>query len=91
MTKKDFIESDKNTSERESLAVGNFTPRRIIPGDRLFEPVRDLLIILSAVAHASSLMVDGSTHKRQKPVMRCGTRWPNYSLAIPLVDHFRWP
>jgi len=56
----------------------------MIPEDRLFEPVRDLLIILSAVAHASFLMTVGSTHKIKKPVMRVGTRWPDYSLAIPL-------
>ncbi len=29
-------------------------------------------------------MVDGNTHKTPKPVMRVGTIWPDYSLAIPL-------
>ncbi len=68
----------------ESLKLGDHEKRLAVPGDRIFDATRDLLIILSALAHASSLMVDGNTHKTPKPVMRVGTIWPDYSLAIPL-------
>ena len=77
-------ETEARLAMSETLTLGEFTPREINPGSRLFSPVRNLLIILSAVAHASSVMADGSTHKIAKPVMRAGTRWTNYSLAIPL-------
>lgn len=69
---------------KDQLKLGEHLKRKTVTGDRLFEPVRDLLIILSALAHASSLMADGSVHKMPRPVMRLGTRWPDYSLAIPL-------
>lgn len=65
----------------ETLKLGEHIKRVASPGDRIFEPVNDLLIILSAIAHAASMMVDGSTHKIARPVMRVRTRWP---LAIPL-------
>lgn len=68
----------------DSLKLGDHEKRLAVPGDRIFDATRDLLIILSAIAHASSLMVGGSTHKLARPVMRVGTIWPNYSLAIPL-------
>jgi hypothetical protein len=58
--------------------------RRTVPDDRIFTPVNDLLIILSAIAHASSLMVGGSTHTTPQPTMRVRTRWPDYGLAVPL-------
>jgi hypothetical protein len=58
--------------------------RRMLPGERLFAPVNDLLIILSGIAHASSLMAGGSVHTEPKPVFRVGTRWPDYGLGLPL-------
>lgn len=54
------------------------------PGDRLFSPVNDLLIILSAITHASSLMVDGSTHKHPQPTMRLNTKQMGCAYVIPL-------
>jgi hypothetical protein len=68
----------------EPLKRADHIKRVASPGDRIFKPVNDLLIILSAIAHASSVMADGSTHKIARPVMRVRTRWPDYGLAIPL-------
>lgn len=56
----------------------------MIPGDRLFSPINDLLIILSAISHATSVMVGGSIHKEQNPSMRVGARQFEYSFVIPL-------
>jgi hypothetical protein len=68
----------------EPLKVKIDQKRQAQPGDRLFDPLNDLLIIISAIAHASSLMAGGSTHTNPKPVMRVTTRWPDYGLALPL-------
>lgn len=53
-------------------------------GDRLFPAINDLLIFLSALSHASSLMVDGQTHKTARPVARIGTRWPDLGFVLPM-------
>ena len=68
----------------ETLKLKFDATRRMVQGDRLFTPVNDLLIILSAIAHASSLMISGSTHTDPRPVMRVRTIWSDYGLAIPL-------
>ena len=57
---------------------------RIAQGDRLFTPINDLLIILSAMAHAMSVIVGGTTHKKPKPQMRVNSRRMQYAFAIPL-------
>jgi hypothetical protein len=54
------------------------------PGDRTFEAVNDLLIILSALGYAASQMVDGPVGKTEQPIMRVGTRWPDYGFDLPL-------
>jgi hypothetical protein len=68
----------------EKLPVSYSSKRRILPGDRLFEHVNTLLIMLAALGHAASLMVGGNTHRDRKPVMRIGTGWPDLGFAVPL-------
>ena len=46
--------------------------------DRLFPSINNLLIIICAVAHASSLIVDGQTHKHPRPKMRLNTQLMGY-------------
>lgn len=59
--------------------------RRLIePGDRLFPPMNDLLIIMSAIAHASSLITDGSTHKHPSPTMRVDAMRIGHAYILPL-------
>jgi hypothetical protein len=53
-------------------------------GDRLFEPINDLLIILSSIGHAVSLMVGGSTHTTPKPVMRLNAHVVGHAFALPM-------
>jgi hypothetical protein len=53
-------------------------------GDRLFEPINIFLIIFSAVAHAASLMVDGKTHRTERPAARMQTYRYSYAFALPL-------
>jgi hypothetical protein len=58
--------------------------RILSPGDRLFEPIYNFLIILASISNAASLMVGGDTHTHTNPVMRVSTRWPDLGLALPL-------
>jgi hypothetical protein len=71
-----------------SMKVDLIEKRALIPGDRLFAPVNDLLIMLSAIAHAGSLMTDGSTHKEAKPTMRLRTSCLDHDFALPLRGPF---
>lgn len=66
------------------LKLGPHTKRLTVRGDRIFAPINDLLIILSALAHATSIMVGGSTHTTEDPVLRVTTRWPDYGFGLPL-------
>jgi hypothetical protein len=68
----------------ETLPVTFSSKRRMVPGDRLFEHVNTLLIMLAALGHATSLMVGGRTHMDPRPVMRIRTRWPDLGFAAPL-------
>lgn len=63
--------------------------RRIVPSDRLFSPINDLLIIISAIGLASSLMADAGAHKTEKTAMRVKTRWPDLAFALPLGGALR--
>jgi hypothetical protein len=56
---------------------------QIKQGDRLFAPINDLLIIIAAIAHASSFMVGGKTHTHKSPNMRVHTRF-GYGFGLPL-------
>jgi len=56
----------------------------MLPGDRLFTPINDLLIILAAVAHAASHMVGGEVHKSQSN-MSIGTTQYDYAFVLPLT------
>jgi hypothetical protein len=56
----------------------------ISQGERLYEPINDLLIILAALTHAASLMLGGTTHRTPKPTARIGTRQFDYDFVIPL-------
>ena len=58
--------------------------RTIAEKGRLFEPLNNFLIILSAISYSTSVLVGGTTHKIPKPVLRVTTRWSDFGLAIPL-------
>jgi hypothetical protein len=58
--------------------------RRVNPGDRLFSPINDLLIILSAISHASSVIVDADVHTDPHPTMRVNTSQVDYAFVLPL-------
>ena len=53
------------------------------PGHRLFQPLYNYLIILSALGHASSLMIGGKTHTEAKPQMRLQTQL-GHAFILPL-------
>jgi hypothetical protein len=57
---------------------------RVNPGDRLFSPINDLLIILSAISHASSLIVDADVHTDPHPAMRVNTSQFDYAFVLPI-------
>ncbi len=57
---------------------------QINQGDRLFDAINNFLIILSAIAHASSVMVDGQTHKVPRPTMRLNARKIGCAFILPL-------
>jgi hypothetical protein len=66
-------------------AVSNLIRKyKILPAERLFTPINDFLIILSAISHASSLMVGGTTHSVPWPGMRLNALRMGYAFAIPL-------
>lgn len=56
----------------------------VVNGNRLFEPLNDLTIVLAAIAHASSFLRGRSTHTEAKPVMRINARLLGHAFAIPL-------
>jgi hypothetical protein len=58
--------------------------RVMVPGDRLFEPINTLHIMLAAVGHATSVMTGGKTHRTPKPAMKIDTIWPDLSFAVSL-------
>jgi hypothetical protein len=58
--------------------------RVLKPGDRLFTPISDFLILLAAIGYSASLLVGGSTHTTPNPVARVSTRWPDLGFAVPL-------
>jgi hypothetical protein len=56
----------------------------ILPGDRLHEPITNLLVLLAGLSFATSVLVDSTTHKLPNPIGRVQTRWPDYGFLLPM-------
>jgi hypothetical protein len=72
------------TLSTETTAVNFSGFHRMNPGDRLFSPINNLLVILSAISHATSLIVDADVHKQLNPTMLVNTRQFDHAFVLPL-------
>ena len=57
---------------------------RINPADRLFTPINDLIIILSALGYSFSIIEGADVHSEPDPTMLLDTQQMNYAFVLPL-------
>src|SRR5262245_35910237 len=66
--------------------VGFIGMHRINPADRLFTPINDLIIILSALGYSFSVIAGADEHSEPNPTMRLDTQQMTYAFVLPLGD-----
>src|SRR5262245_10229856 len=59
---------------------------RINPADRLFTPINDLIIILSALGYSFSVIAGADKHIEPNSTMLLDTQQMNYAFVLPLGD-----